>query len=218
MAAPDPQDQPPRQPRLLRLSALLSELAANVHKSPAQHGVTIGELVDHAAQAGFGFVIALLALVSIPLPGFSLPFGLAIAVGAVQMIAGRRRVWLPARVRRFPLSQRTLGWIERRVCRWSRGLERLVRPRLAFLVNGPGWMTCGGGVLVLAIGLALPLPIPLSNLVFIVPLLVYAVGLLENDGLLVMLAHGTVVVLAGLGAWFARELLGLLQWALGAVL
>ena len=44
------------------------------------------------------------------------------------------------------------------------------------------------------LGLALPLPIPGSNLIFIVPIVLYAIGLLEDDGLLIVLGHvGSVV-------------------------
>jgi hypothetical protein len=40
----------------------------------------------------------------------------------------------------------------------------------------------------------LPLPIPGSNLVFIIPLIIYAVGLLERDGLWIAVAHlGTLI-------------------------
>jgi hypothetical protein len=46
----------------------------------------------------------------------------------------------------------------------------------------------------LGLGLALPLPIPGSNLIFLIPLFVYAVGLLERDGIWVMVGHlGTLV-------------------------
>ncbi|MBW7906835.1 MAG: exopolysaccharide biosynthesis protein [Phycisphaerae bacterium] len=213
--SPDPAKRASPETRSLRLSAVLAEIVAAMEQAPAGSAVTVGDLVDRSAQAGFGFVIALLALLSMPFPGVSLPFGLAIAFGAVQMVCGRRQAWLPARVRRHTVSPRTLRWIERRVVRWTRGLERLVRPRFEFLTRGPGWMLCGGGVLLLAIGLALPLPIPLSNLVFIIPLLVYAVGLLENDGLLIMFGHATVLVLLAAGLWFGHEAIGLMRWAAG---
>jgi len=41
--------------------------------------IGMGEILDRAHHAGFGFVAALLALVSIPLVGLTVPFGLAVA-------------------------------------------------------------------------------------------------------------------------------------------
>jgi len=62
----------------------------------------------------------------------------------------------------------------------------------------------GLGIVLLALGLALPLPIPGSNLIFLVPLFVYALGVLERDGLWIALGHlGTLanmVLLVVLGA------------------
>src|SRR5262249_56348898 len=61
---------------------------------------------------------------------------------------------------------------------------------------------CGLGIVILGIGLALPLPIPGSNAIFIAPIIVYAIGLLENDGALVLLGHVATVVLVLLGILF----------------
>ena len=62
----------------------------------------------------------------------------------------------------------------------------------------------GLGIVLLALGLALPLPIPGSNIIFIAPILVYAIGLLERDGLWIAIAHvGTLVDMALLVAFGA---------------
>jgi hypothetical protein len=43
--------------------------------------------------------------------------------------------------------------------------------------------------MLLALGLALPLPIPGSNMIFLIPLFVYSVGLLERDGVWIVIGH-----------------------------
>jgi hypothetical protein len=40
----------------------------------------------------------------------------------------------------------------------------------------------------------LPLPIPGSNLVFLIPIFIYAVGLLERDGVWVALGHICLII------------------------
>lgn len=160
----------------------------------ARSNISIGEIVDRTEQAGFGVMIAVLALCSMPIPGVSVPFGLCIAFGAIQMLVGMHKPWLPLRIRRYRLTFKRLEWVGSRVSAWTRGLERFVRPRFEILARGPMWHICGLGILILALGLALPLPIPYSNLYFALPLCIYAIGLLELDGLLLMVAHAIVVI------------------------
>ncbi len=153
--------------------------------------LTVGELVDLASEGGFGFLIGVLSLIAIPFFGLSTPFGLAIALIGTQLMVGRARPWLPARARRRALSMsmldRVAGLLERRT-RWlarstRRRWESLIMPR-----------AIGLGVVLLALGLALPLPIPGSNIVFLAPLLVYAIGLLERDGVWIAVAHACLLV------------------------
>ena len=74
----------------------------------AERTLTVGELVDKAAEGGFGFLIGILTLIAIPFFGLSTPFGLAIALIGAQMMLGRPRPWLPARARRRELSMSML--------------------------------------------------------------------------------------------------------------
>jgi len=196
-------------PRRLRLDELLRELGASEGEQPPARppSITVGELVDRSAEAGFGFLVGVLTLIAIPFFGLSTPFGLAIALVGAQLALGMRRPWLPARARRRELSMamldRVLALLQRRTKFLARSTrrrrERLVMPRLV-----------GLGIVLLGLGLALPLPIPGSNMIFLIPLFVYAVGLLERDGLWVLLGHvGTVVNLTLLVVFGATVVLAL---------
>lgn len=212
------------RPRRLRLGELLYELGAEPPVPPTsaagaaarladrerQH-LSVGELVDLASEGGFGFLIGILAMIAIPFFGLSTPFGLAIALIGAQLVVGRDRPWLPARARRRQLSMamldRTAETLERRT-RWlarstRRRWEALIMPRMI-----------GVGVVLLSLGLALPLPIPGSNLVFLVPLLAYAIGLLERDGVWIAVAHVclladlVLMVVFGGVVWMVLQRLG----------
>ena len=186
------------KPRRLRLDELLRELGAReapppeaantaaVVAPPRAEDLTVGELVDKAAEGGFGFLIGVLTLIAIPFFGLSTPFGLAIALIGAQMMLGRAQPWLPARARRRALKMsmldRVLALLSRRT-RWlakstRRRWEMLIRPRLI-----------GLGIVILALGLALPLPIPGSNMIFLIPLFIYAIGVLERDGMWIAIGH-----------------------------
>lgn len=218
VAAPDPVRI--SSPTQLRLSSLLAELIATAEERRAAKaaaaaavpapaatispgdavvidsadGLTIAEILDATASAGFGFVIALLALVAIPFVGLSTPFGLAIAFVGAQLLIGRTRPWLPGWIRRVALSATALTRIARWLSRGTGWMHHLVRERLGPLTGGPALGLVGLGLLVLGLGLALPLPIPGSNLIFVVPVLMYAIGLLERDGLMMLVGHVMTLV------------------------
>ena len=197
----------------LRLDHMLRELGAHdgADAPPARpDSITVGELVDKAAHAGFGFLVAVLSLVAIPFVGLSTPFGLAIALVGVQLAAGRARPWLPARARRRPLSMAMLDRVLGMQARRMRWMARSVRKRWQPLVAP---RLIGLAIVVLALLLALPLPIPGSNLVFIVPLLVYAVGLLEGDGAWIAVGHVATLVDIALVFAFGATVLALLSRA-----
>jgi hypothetical protein len=232
-------DQPIERRRTLQLSAILAalredaapkaEMPASGTEPPARarrrrfrrrprirSNITIGEILDRTRHAGFGFIAALLALIAIPFMGLSTPFGLAIAFVGIQMVAGLSHPWLPQRVRRHLVTMTTLQWLSERLAGWTGGLERLIRPRLTFMVSGPFWTACGVGVLIQGLALSLPMPIPGSNWVFILPIILYGIGLLESDGLLILVCHILTLIEITLGIWLwdmiARGLTDAYQW------
>ena len=163
--------------------------------------IGMGEILDRAHHAGFGFVAALLALVSIPLVGLTVPFGLAVAALGVQMVAGVSRPWLPRSIRRRRITAATLESLSRRAAQWTAKMTRVIRPRLPWLTAGPFWTLCGVGLVIQ--GLFLTLPIPGADWLFVVPIVLYGVGLLERDGLLILVCHVVTLtqVVMGVVLW-----------------
>jgi hypothetical protein len=219
-------------PRRLRLDELLRELgASDGEPAPAipdgepslpeaeaaptarPDGLTIGALVDKAEEGGFGFLIGVLALIAIPFVGLSTPFGLAIALLGAQLMVGLHHPWLPARARRRALSMAMLDRVLGILARRTRWLARLSRRRWELVIQPRLIGLC---VVLLALGLALPLPIPGSNLIFLIPLFIYAVGILERDGLWIAIGHACTVidltVLVVLGATVVRVLERIWHW------
>jgi hypothetical protein len=195
----------------LRLDGMLRELGAHDGDDapPARpDSITVGELVDKAAQAGFGFLVAVLSLIAIPFVGLSTPFGLAIALVGVQLAIGRARPWLPKRARKRDLSMAMLDRILTLLARRTRWLARSTRRRWTLLVMPK---LVGVAIVLLALLLALPLPIPGSNLIFIAPLMIYAVGLLEGDGLWIVVAHVATVLDVGLVIVFGATVVRVLE-------
>jgi hypothetical protein len=179
-----------------RLSQTLAEL--DDHPEEQLH---LGDVLDRTHHAGFGFLCAFLALLAIPPIGVSMPFGIAIAFLGAQMVVGRETPWLPGFLRRRRVPPRGLHWLAEGVARWTSRLERWIRPRLPRMNRPP---PIGLALVFQGVGLALPLPIPGSNWLFILPILIYAFGLLEDDGLFILTGHLLTMALA-VAAFFSAQ-------------
>jgi hypothetical protein len=218
------------KPRRLRLDELLRDLGADDKRDDKPKtridedglpidagtsatsirgaGVTIGELVSKAGEAAFGFVIGVLALVAIPFFGLSTPFGLVIALIGASLAIGKQRPWLPARVLRRQLSMAMLDRVLRLVSKRTRWLARSTKRRWEPLLTP---RLIGFAITLLGLGLALPLPIPGSNMIFIAPILVYAIALLERDGLWCAIGHACTLVDLALLVMFGATVVAVLE-------
>ncbi|MBA3464420.1 MAG: exopolysaccharide biosynthesis protein [Deltaproteobacteria bacterium] len=201
-------------PRRIRLDELLHELGACAQEELADGDeddrppLTVGELVDKAAEGGFGFLIGILTLIAIPFFGLSTPFGLAIALIGAQMMIGRHQPWLPKRARKRVISMKMLDRVTRNLSKRTRWIARSTRRRFEFLIMP---RLVGLGIVLLALALALPIPIPGSNLVFLLPLFVYSVGVLERDGLWIVAGHVLVLIDAVLLVVFGATVLAVIE-------
>ena len=99
---------------------------------------TLGGLVDAFGEKSFAIIfVVLLGVPALPLPtgGATHVFEIIAALLALELIVGRRQVWLPERWKGVKLGgdkqQKFIGGLTRLI----RRLERLSRPRLAFLFD-----------------------------------------------------------------------------------
>jgi hypothetical protein len=170
----------------LRLSIVLGQLAAGEPRARS-----MGEIVDATEHAAFGVIAGLCGLLSLVVPGLGVPGGIAVAILGAQMVAGRSRPYLLPFVRRHQVTPEHLASLVKRLGRASRWLEKMVRPRWPNMLRQPIYGLCGFALCLMGIGLSLPLPIPGTNTLFVIPIVFFALGLLEDDG--VLLALGLVL-------------------------
>ncbi len=176
----------------------LSEELGELHARAAERTVTLREVIYILRGRAYLLLVLLLALpflTPIPLPGLSTPFGLAIAAIALRLALGQRP-WLPMKLQRKELPPGFFGRLFAVAERILRFLEKFLRPRLAAL-TGTDLLNQLHALLMLAAALALllPLPIPFTNSFPAWTILLVAGGLLERDGVAILLAY--VVFAAG---------------------
>lgn len=130
----------------------------------------------------------------IPIPGVAgaLSGPLVVLVG-LHLLVLLRKPWLPDFVARRGPQRSTLIRFDRVGDRWLRWLERLVRPRLPAMIDHP-LATVFTGLQLVLLGLLLALPIPFTNFLFGGLLLLYALALLERDGILMLMSWLTGIV------------------------
>lgn len=179
------------QPRTVDI--LLSALEGD-----ASPRMTIGELIDSLGDRAFGVLILLCALPNcVPAPpGLSTITGAPIVVFAIQLILGSRHPWLPAFLRNRSLSRQDLRNLVGKAEPYIRKLERLSRPRLSVLVDGPAERLAG--LVILLLSVILVLPVPLGNLFPAVAIALIAVALMEQDGIAILVGYVAAVASSAL--------------------
>jgi hypothetical protein len=159
-------------------------------------GIPLSELEEMLRGRGAGLLILVLSMpFVVPVP---IPF-LAAVCGAPMMALGLRMALfrksrLPQFARKAELSPDALRAVAKGLRTVVRPMAWAFRPRLFVSLHGSWWRLIGISVFFAAFLLGLPLPIPFANLIPAVALILLAVGLLQRDGLAVLLGHAVTVV------------------------
>src|SRR4030095_11151203 len=103
-------------------------------------------------------------------------------LGGLQMLCGFEHPWLPEGLRRRGIARASVERFVTRITPVLRWLERLCSPRFESLARGRGNRV--SGFLLVLTGIGLALPIPFTNYPFGLLLIVFAVALIERDGIL----------------------------------
>ena len=166
---------------------------------------TLGGLQDVFGDRSFAVTIFLLmAPTALPLPTGGLTYVLEVTtiLLCLEMLAGRRAVWLPARLQRRELGESTTGRAIPAIARVIRWCERWSRPRGGHLIDGAvAWRV--SGLLLGALTTAAMLAPPFSGLDTLPALgvVLIALAILLRDVVLATLGLGIGVV--GVAVTFA---------------
>jgi len=162
-------------------------LATFEHGDP-EAVLRLRDILGDLKQSAFGvflFIAILPAFIPIPGLGGAVSGPLTMLIG-LQMLVGLRKPWVPDFIGNRGPRRSTGQRFVSKIAPLLRWLDRLLKPRLAWVLDAlPGHAFTG--VLLLLTGLLLSLPIPFTNYLFGVVLLFFALALLERDGGLMLL-------------------------------
>jgi hypothetical protein len=181
--------------------SLLGDALQNAVAGDPDTRVSLGELIAALETRGYGLLLFLFAVPNLTpgpsLPGFSTIFALPLALVAIQMAMGVAHPRLPGFLAKRAISrmraQSVVAYLQPMLAR----VEKLVRPRAAFLVGPVAKRWIGAVVLLQAILLLVPLP--LLPMIPSLALVVLSLALAAEDG--VAVAVGLAACAVSLGAF-----------------
>ncbi len=194
----------PEEPIPPRADDRTSELLRRLLDDIESEKVSVGYLVTQFRRRSFGGIMITLAIVAL-LPGVSLFAGIAMMLPALQMAVGMRAPSLPGILSRRNIRVAALRARTEQAIPWIERLEFYVRPRWIVLSRPP--MPVLIGMLTFILALVIMLPIPFGNLPPAFAVLVLSLGLLEKDGVLILLGLALTAIAFAIGSVMAVVLI-----------
>lgn len=158
--------------------------------------ITIGELKKAFSGRTYGILLLVLALpnlIPVPAPGLSAVLGAPLVLFTFQLILGVQTPWFPNFIARRTMKRNDVKRVCARIAPYIQRLELVFTPRLQFLVHPPADRIIACVCLILS--LMIMMPIPFGNALPALAICLFALGILQSDGVFVLL--GIVTTLTG---------------------
>lgn len=166
----------------LAISDRLDQLAENA----VGDAISLESILDQLHERAFGLFLLVLALpCCIPfLYGIPQIVSLPLMFVSTQILMGRQTPWLPERLAARTVSVEGLQNLARRAGPWLRRIEAISRPRQTQLTRAPLDRVVGLALVLFSASILVPLPG--TNTVPGFAVVLVSMGLLQRDGILVI--------------------------------
>jgi hypothetical protein len=179
-----------------KTSVLLRRAALELHGRDVHFGILLYRL----RRRSFGGLLFLLAVLSL-IPGVSIFSGLVIHLLGIQVSLGFKAPRIPRFVSEYRFKKERLVAMLNSVALYIERLEKYIRPRLILFTVWPSTLFIG--VLILFLGALISIPLPFTNLLPALAILVISLGLLERDGLVIIVGVLFSIIALALVSTFA---------------
>lgn len=149
--------------------------------------VTVAQLKDELSGRSYGIFLLVLSvpnLVPIPAPGLSAVLGLPLVLFTFQLMLGLKTPWFPGFIARRRVKCESLKRVCNRISPYLKKLEYINKPRLKFLMHPP--LDRVIALFCLLLSLLIMLPVPFGNALPALAICLFALGILQRDGLFVI--------------------------------
>ncbi|MEB3295782.1 MAG: exopolysaccharide biosynthesis protein [Synechococcales bacterium] len=180
----------------MKLSSTLQTLLEDYQDQP----LAIGTLLERTGAEGFGILSGLLTVpmlipLPIPLPGLSALMGIGTLLLGGQLAMGATQPWLPKKFTQVELSPEFSRGLLKNLNRALRPVEKFACTRYVRVSHNLGLRRFLGFCMAWnALLMSLPLPIPLTNLLPAYSIETLVIGLLEADGILMLIGFAMTAI------------------------
>lgn len=191
-----------------RLSAILTAIA----EAEDRDRISVGDLLQALRRRALGalmFIFAVITALPMP-PGVSAIVGAPLVFLTAQLMLGMN-AWLPRIISDRSLTRVDFHRVVRVAAPWLARAEGIMKPRLEFLTRRPVIHLLG--LVAFCMALLVLLPIPGANMAPSIAICIIALGLLERDGIWIVIGAVVGVVSTAIVAalyWVA------ITWAISA--
>jgi hypothetical protein len=159
--------------------------------------ISMQQVVESVGSRSFGPLLLVMGVTLFSplsgIPGMAVFAGLFVMLIAVQMLLGRKNFWLPAFIldRSVPQEKlvKAITWVKPT----ARRIDRLIKPRLNFMLHPSSTYLIAGLCVTVAAGLPFLELVPFSSSIVGLALAILGLALVARDGLLVLIAVGFIL-------------------------
>ncbi|WP_342658373.1 exopolysaccharide biosynthesis protein [Sphingomonas sp. NY01] len=173
-----------------------------------QDRVSLGDVIEAFGNRSYGPFLLLPALVDISpvgsIPGLPTVLACVILLTAVQMVLGRKHLWLPGLLRNRSVKAETVRKTTKKARKPAGWADRWFHGRLPALTKGPFVRVAAVACILLACTVPPLELLPLATTAPMAAIATFGLALMVRDGLVMIVA----IVLAGVAVAIGAGLLG----------
>lgn len=182
----------------------LQHLIDDIADAGNEDTVSVGDIFHSIGSRSFGGLLLVPSLLTTSplsgIPGVPSMSGILIMLICVQFVMGRKHIWLPAWILRQHVSRARLQSAIGAVRPVVKAVDRVIYPRLGFLINR--WTFGAIALICAALAATMPplemLPLTSTTTAFIIAL--FAIAVIAGDGLVATIAF--LCTIAAVAAFF----------------
>lgn len=170
-------------------STLVSETLRKVGTKDLNDSTKIEDLMEEFHENGLLLAMIFFSLpIAIPLPyppGFTTIVGVPLIILSIQMFLGNKKVVLPKRLNEYQIKNSTLKKISDKIVPIIENVEKYTKTRFPFAQSVYCEQFVGFASFISSVCIAIPLPF--TNAVPALGIAIMCIGLLNRDGLIILL-------------------------------
>jgi hypothetical protein len=163
--------------------------------------IRLGDLIRGLGKRSFGPTLLICALpeaLPLPIAGVSAFIGMPLVLVSLQLMLGYSTPWFPKWIANRSIKRKDFEKGVTIVLRYLARFEKIIRPRWQFITTPIAERLLS--ILFFLLACVIVLPIPFGNFLPAIALVIISLGLIEGDGLVIVVGIITACIVLGVMA------------------